>query len=59
MVSNIYSMVLHGRMRVGPKNGLEISLIHTQHPHPLRPVQFSYEKYGYHFVKVVIPQNLA
>ena len=44
---------------LGQKNGLEISLIHTQHPHSLRPVQFSYEKYGYHFVKVVIPQNLA
>ena len=37
---------------LGQKNGLEISLIHTQHPHSLRPVQFSYEKYGFHLQKL-------
>ena len=33
---------------LAPKNCLDFSLIHTQHPHSLRHVQFSYEKYGCH-----------
>ena len=38
---------------LGQKNGSEISLIHTQHPHSLRSVEFSYEKYGYHLQRLL------